>query len=287
MPCRWLARGCPYRRADTRAQSRHRLQQPPDSRIAAGQNRLRTLERDECALVDDSDAIGQRKRLAHVVRDDHDRLADLLPEFDGTRRAARLASRDREHRTARPSAAPAGRPRAHGPRRRAAAGRRTIRPAIASGSDRRGSPTSCSSSVTRACVLAAGHRSSLGITAMLSLDGQMREQADVLKHVSDPAAEDDRIPVARGPALDDDFATIRQQQAVDQLENRRLAGAAPPDEGDDVARLNRQAELIEHRTVAGPSKTPRRGIRSREGPSALAYRRDPIRTKRDAATHGE
>ena len=57
-------------------------------------------------------------------------------------------------------------------------------------------------------------------------DVQMRKEADLLNHVADRAAEADGIPFAGVDALHQNVARIRQEQAIDQLEDRGLAGAA-------------------------------------------------------------
>ena len=92
--------------------------------------------------------------------------------------------RDRPRRTARPSAAPADRRPARGPRRRAAAGRRRARRDSASPSSA-SRPTSSISSSTRALMRALSQPSSSGTVAMLLGDRAVREQPDLLDHVAD------------------------------------------------------------------------------------------------------
>ena len=71
-------------------------------------------------------------RLVDVVGDEHDRLGELALQAEELAAAAGPARSGRRRRTARPSAAPAGRRRAPGRRRRAAAGRPRAGPGSAS-----------------------------------------------------------------------------------------------------------------------------------------------------------
>ena len=78
--------------------------------------------------------------LVDVVGDEHDRLAHPLLQVRAARPAAVLARSGRPRRTARPSAAPAGRRPAPGPRRPAVAGRRTALPDTGAAGRDRGRP---------------------------------------------------------------------------------------------------------------------------------------------------
>ena len=51
-------------------------------------------------------------------------------------------------------------------------------------------------------------------------DGVVREEADVLNHVPDLAAQGDRVPVQRGAAVDAHFAARWFQHAIDELQCR-------------------------------------------------------------------
>ena len=74
-------------------------------------------------------------------------------------------------------------------------------------------------------------------------DGHPREDPASLGGVAD--ADHDEL-VGSGPrdvlALEDDVATARVEQAADRLEGRRLAGAVRPDQGHDLALLDRERD---------------------------------------------
>ncbi|HEY3161993.1 MAG TPA: hypothetical protein VGJ78_23685, partial [Vicinamibacterales bacterium] len=57
---------------------RQGVEQPADARIAGGGHGRRTIARDQVPFLDDADAIAERERLAHVVRDDDDCFANPL-----------------------------------------------------------------------------------------------------------------------------------------------------------------------------------------------------------------
>jgi hypothetical protein len=78
----------------------------------------------------------------------------------------------------------------------------------------------------------------------------VREEADILKDVPDAAAQPDAVPGPRIPPLHHDDPGGRQQEPVDQLQQRRLARAAAADQSDDLARLNRQPKVLENRRAA-------------------------------------
>ena len=66
------------------------------------------------------------------------------------------------------------------------------------------------------------------------LDGHVRKQPDVLQHVADAAPQADRVPLARVASLDANGSGRGQDQSIDELEDRALAGAAAADEHDDL-----------------------------------------------------
>ena len=63
----------------------------------------------------------------------------------------------------------------------------------------------------------------------------MREEADLLDHVADPAAKLGEVERADAPAVDRDVALGDRDQAVHHLHRRRLAAARRPDEHADLA----------------------------------------------------
>ena len=76
-------------------------------------------------------------------------------------------------------------------------------------------------------------------------DGHVREQADLLDHVADPAAELDDVLVADARPVDPDVARVELDQPVDELHRGRLAGAGRADEDADLAGGDRQRELLD------------------------------------------
>src|SRR5882672_440098 len=54
------------------------VEKPPHARIARGRDNPGTIAGDQLTLFDHADAIAERKRLTHVVRDDDHRLANAL-----------------------------------------------------------------------------------------------------------------------------------------------------------------------------------------------------------------
>ena len=63
------------------------------------------------------------------------------------------------------------------------------------------------------------------------------------------------VPVphaGEGPLAEDrDLALRQRQQPGQQVQNRRLAAAAGPDERDELARLDRQREIVHRQHAAG------------------------------------
>ena len=66
------------------------------------------------------------------------------------------------------------------------------------------------------------------------------KRRDFLEHVADVAAQIERIPLASWPAADENAAGIGHEEAVDELEDGALAGAAAADERDGFAALQRE-----------------------------------------------
>ena len=84
-------------------------------------------------------------------------------------------------------------------------------------------------------------------------DGHVGEEADVLEDVPDVAAQRDRIPFARIASFDKDRAGRRQQQPVDELEQRALARAAAAHERNDVTRFHREIHACQR---GRPARVP-------------------------------
>jgi hypothetical protein len=78
----------------------------------------------------------------------------------------------------------------------------------------------------------------------------------ILKHVADMPPQADGIPLARVAPLDEHRACRGDEQPVDELEERALSGAAPPDDRDHLSGVHRQA-------YAGQGRRPSRILKRR------------------------
>ncbi len=79
----------------------------------------------------------------------------------------------------------------------------------------------------------------------ISFHRVMREQARVLDNVADAAAQIDRVPIDCGAPFDHHFAACGLEQAIDQAQGRRFAGAATAEKHEGLSGLNLQAERFE------------------------------------------
>ncbi len=179
---------------------------------------------------------GQRERLRHVVRHDHDGFAHALLDAAELADGSRPASPDRARRRARPSAESAGRPRARVLRRRAAAARRRAgRDGARQNSSRVESDQTRAARSTRernppiVPAEQARHRGDvLG-------DAQVWKQPDFLHDVARPAPELERVPFTGAARFHEHVAGVREKKPVDQLEDRALPGAASANQRERIA----------------------------------------------------
>jgi hypothetical protein len=74
----------------------------------------------------------------------------------------------------------------------------------------------------------------------------MWKKADILQHVADTPPECDRLPVTCTASLHDHGTRVGQQQAVDELEQRALPGAASTDQRENLTGADGQREIVEH-----------------------------------------
>ena len=189
--------------------------------------------------VDDhADAVGERRRVLEVVRDEQ------RPGSRG-RRAARAARRGRRpscgrraRRAARRGAARPGRARARARARRAGARRRRAPP----GGRARGARSPKRSRYSSAPVPAR-------VLDVLA-DGQVREERVVLEDEPDAAPVRRRATMPRPPSnhdlvADSDAARRRPHEPGDRAQHRRLAGARRPDERDASSRPSRLSRRLE------------------------------------------
>ena len=202
---------------------------------------------DDPPLVHHQHAVGEDQRLGHVVRD-HDR-GQPEPIVQRADRRAELVARHRVERAERLVHQQQLRARspARAPRRRAGAARPTVH--RASGRrNRRGRSTRASSSATRA--VGSASPSSRKPIATFSADGHVREQPDILEHVTDPPPQPERIAVRHVRAVDRDRPGARLDQPVDRLEQGRLARPRTADQRDEAAPGDVDRDVIDRDRAA-------------------------------------
>ena len=100
----------------------------------------------------------------------------------------------------------------------------------------------------------------------------MREEADLLDHVADPAPQLDDRQLADAAAVDADVALVERDQAVDELQRRRLAAARRADEHAERARRDLERELVE-RVIVAARVALRHAVEDDLGRAAHASRR--------------
>src|SRR5581483_3861945 len=76
-------------------------------------------------------------------------------------------------------------------------------------------------------------------------DRHVREEADLLDHVADPAAQLDGRQVADAAAVDADVALVEVDQPVDEAQRGRLPAARGPDEDAERAGRDREREAVQ------------------------------------------
>jgi hypothetical protein len=97
-------------------------------------------------------------------------------------------------------------------------------------------------------------------------DRHVGEEADLLEDVADPPAELERIPLAGVAPPDRHMPAVRDDEAVDQLEERALARAAASDKRERLARRDIQIQTAQH----GPRRAPRDvDVAHRDGETSL------------------
>ena len=205
---------------------------------------------DQAARVEDADAIGQCNRFGHVVRDQEHRLAQ--PRLDAAELVLQLAARDRVERAERLVHQQDRRIRGEGARDAdalALSARQLIGPArgvvVVREPDQ---PEQFADARAHALVLPAFEPRHHGDVVG---DGQVRKEPDVLNDVAHGPSQADHIPFARVSALHAHLARLGQQQSIDQLEDRGLAGAARPDERHGLTGIDSQRESVQNGRLAG------------------------------------
>ena len=103
-------------------------------------------------------------------------------------------------------------------------------------------------------------------------DRQMREQSVVLEHHADVAPIGRRASDHR--AADEDVARRRLLEAGDHHERRGLAGAGGPEEGDELAGLDVEAQIVDRAIIVEglddmAQRDRRAGLPRRSGPNLV------------------
>ena len=211
---------------------RHAVEKRPDAGSSTCATRAGVSKAIELARLHDADPVAKRKRLAHVVGDEDDAVVRSCC-LSARELAAHFRARDRIERAERfvhqqnrridgeracqadalplPAGQFVGTPRGEGVRRQSDQVEQFARP--------------------RAVIARRSQPSSRGTTARF-LRPSCAERARVLQDVSDAAPQPDRVPFLRVASLDRDASRGRQQQPIDELEQRALAGAAAADDRD-------------------------------------------------------
>ena len=208
---------------------------------------------DELAGVEHANAPRQRERLGHVVgHEDHRRLQlPLNPEEFAlqlhTRHRIQRAKRLVHQEDRRIDGERAGHAHAL-----ALAARELRGPARGEGG--RGKVDQFEQRVRARASAVGGPSLQARHQADVFLDGHVRKQADVLEHVADAAPQPDAVPLAGVAILHPNGSGGRQDQAIHQLQDGALSGAAASDEDHDFPRFDRQREPAEHRRSFGVAK---------------------------------
>src|SRR5262249_31161104 len=82
------------------------------------------------------------------------------------------------------------------------------------------------------------------------LDGERRDEGEELEDEADVVAAEERARVlgeaGEGDAVDDHLTGGGEVDPGEEVEERRLAGAAPPDEDGELAAPDRRARVLQH-----------------------------------------
>ena len=102
----------------------------------------------------------------------------------------------------------------------------------------------------RSAIRDFGQPSRRGTVAMFSPIVMVREEADLLDHIADAAAQLGGRQVADAPPVDADVARVEGDQPVDHLQRRRLAAARRADEDAERPGRDLEREIVERGGVA-------------------------------------
>src|SRR3546814_4598799 len=86
-----------------------------------------------------------------------------------------------------------------------------------------------------------------GAHLQVLLDGHFAEHVVDLGHVADAAAHDAvRRPAGYVPVVEADLPAAQSEQPEDGLQRSRLAGAVRPDDADDLAPADAEADAVQN-----------------------------------------
>ena len=85
---------------------------------------------------------------------------------------------------------------------------------------------------------------------MLSCDGHVRKEADILEHVADAPSQIERVPLRDQRSRTVTSPLSGSRRPIDQFEDRALAGAAAPHERERLALGDVEIDALEHVGVA-------------------------------------
>ena len=206
---------------------------------------VRTADLLDAAVVHHHHAVGDLERLFLIVGDEHAGDVDLVVQLAQPAAQLLAGPSRRARRTARRAAAPWARPPARAPARRAGAGRRRAGPD--NGPARFFSWTSSSSSWTLAWICSFDGRTLRGPDFQAEGDvlehGHVPEERVVLEDEADAAIAGGAV--GRVLAVEKNGAGIGEFQPGDDAQQRRLAGAGRAEQRHQLARGNRQIDLVE------------------------------------------
>ena len=214
----------------------------------AGEDLVGRAVLDELAVLEDGDPVAHLDGLVDVVRDEDDRLADLGVQAQEVVLQAVARDRvDRAERLVHEHDRLAGGHRAGDADALALAAGELARVALGVALLEADELEQLADARADALLVPAQqprHRPDVVLHA------HVREQADLLEDVADPAAQLGQVEAAHALPADGDVALGDVDQAVDHLHRGRLAAARRPDEHADLARGHAQRELADGRRLA-------------------------------------
>ncbi len=108
----------------------------------------------------------------------------------------------------------------------------------------------------------------------VALEGEVREEADLLNDVADGAAEADEIAVASTLAGEEDFAAGGLEEAIDGAEEGGFAGTAAAEDGGGGAFVEGEGDAVEEEVAVGETEGE---VTEVDGRGHRRYFRDSVR----------